>query len=115
MMLKTRHIMALTTFEIAIGGISSIPTTAGLVFLAYKTWGEKQLDTSKLKPKKPASNSSKKTMAKSEQANKPAASKSQDKPSENQQKHATNPTKTAEQARDGANSKGTTQKPASSS
>ena len=97
MMLKTRRIMALTNFEIAIGGISSIPTTAGLVFLAYKTWGEKRLDTSKLKPKKPASNSSKTTTAKSEQ------------------KQAKNPTRTPEQARDGANSKGTAQKPASSS
>ena len=115
MMLKTRRIMALTNFEIAIGGISSIPTTAGLVFLAYKTWGEKRLDTSKLKPKKPASNSSKTTTAKSEQATKSAAQNSQDKPSENQQKQAKNPTRTPEQARDGANSKATAQKPASSS
>ena len=44
--------MALTGFEIAIGGITSIPVTAGLVFLGYKIFGEKQLDVSKLKPKK---------------------------------------------------------------
>ena len=100
MMLKTRRIMALTTFEIAIGGISSIPTTAGLVFLAYKTWGEKRLDTSKLKPKKPASNSSKKARTTSEQATQSAPKRSQDKPPEN--------------APDGTNSRGTAQKPASS-
>ena len=44
--------MALTGFEIAIGGITSIPVTAGLVFLGYKIFGEKQLDVSKLKTKK---------------------------------------------------------------
>ena len=44
--------MALTGIEIAIGGITSIPVTAGLVFLGYKIFGEKQLDVSKLKPKK---------------------------------------------------------------
>ena len=44
--------MALTGFEIAIGGITSIPVTASLVFLGYKIFGEKQLDVSKLKPKK---------------------------------------------------------------
>ena len=99
MMLKTRRIMALTTFEIAIGGISSILTTAGLVFLAYKTWGEKRLDTSKLKPKKPASNNSKKTTAKSEQATQSAPKRSQEKPPKN--------------APDSANSSGTASKPAS--
>ena len=44
--------MALTGFEIAIGRITSIPVTAGFVFLGYKIFGEKQLDVSKLKPKK---------------------------------------------------------------
>ena len=46
--------MALTGFEIAIGGITSIPVTAGLIFLGFKTFGEKNLDTSKFKPKKAA-------------------------------------------------------------
>ena len=45
--------MALTGFEIAIGGITSIPVTGGLIFLGYKAFGEKKLDASKLKPKKP--------------------------------------------------------------
>ena len=46
--------MALTGFEIAIGGITSIPVTAGLIFLGFKTFGEKNLDTTKFKPKKAA-------------------------------------------------------------
>ena len=46
--------MALTGFEIAIGGITSIPVTAGLKFLGFKTFGEKNLDASKFKPKKAA-------------------------------------------------------------
>tara|TARA_B100001173_G_scaffold283461_1_gene269028 strand:+ start:1817 stop:2191 length:375 start_codon:yes stop_codon:yes gene_type:complete len=46
--------MALSGFEIAVGGITSIPVTGGLIFLAYKAFGEKNLDASKLKPKKPA-------------------------------------------------------------
>jgi hypothetical protein len=46
--------MALTGFEIAIGGITSIPVTAGLIFLGFKTFGEKNLDASKFKPKKAA-------------------------------------------------------------
>ena len=45
--------MALSGFEIAIGGITSIPVTGGLIFLGYKSFGEKNLDASKLKPKKP--------------------------------------------------------------
>ena len=45
--------MALSGFEIAIGGITSIPVTGGLIFLGYKAFGEKNLDASKLKPKKP--------------------------------------------------------------
>lgn len=44
--------MSLSKFEIAVGGISSIPVLAGLIFLAYKRWGEKNLDSSKLKSKK---------------------------------------------------------------
>ena len=46
--------MALSGFEIAIGGITSIPVTGGLIFLGYKAFGEKNLDASKFKPKKPA-------------------------------------------------------------
>ena len=46
--------MALSGFEIAVGGITSIPVLGGLVLLGYKAFGEKNLDTSKLKPKKPA-------------------------------------------------------------
>ena len=45
--------MALSGFEIATGGITSIPVTAALIFLAYKAVGEKNLDTTKYKPKKP--------------------------------------------------------------
>ena len=44
--------MALSEFEIAIGGLSSIPVVGGLIFLGYKSLGEGYLDTSKPKPKK---------------------------------------------------------------
>ena len=44
--------MALSEFEIAIGGLTSIPVVGGLIFLGYKSLGEVSLDTSKLKPKK---------------------------------------------------------------
>ena len=44
--------MALSGFEIAIGGIASIPVVGGLVLLGYKSFGESSLDASKLKPKK---------------------------------------------------------------
>ncbi len=44
--------MALNEFEIAIGGITSIPIVSGLIFLGYKSFGENSLDTSKLKTKK---------------------------------------------------------------
>ena len=43
--------MALSDFEIAIGGLTSIPVVGGLIFLGYKSLGESSLDTSKLKPK----------------------------------------------------------------
>ena len=43
--------MALSGFEIAIGGITSIPVVGGLIFLGYKSFGESSLDASKLKPK----------------------------------------------------------------
>ena len=44
--------MALSEFEIAVGGLTSIPVLGGLIFLGYKSSGESSLDTSKLKPKK---------------------------------------------------------------
>ena len=44
--------MALSEFEIAIGGLTSIPVVGGLILLGYKSFGEGSLDTSKLKPKK---------------------------------------------------------------
>ena len=44
--------MALSEFEIAIGGLTSIPMVGGLIFLGYKSFGESSLDTSKLQPKK---------------------------------------------------------------
>ena len=43
--------MALSGFEIAMGGIASIPVIGGLIFLGYKSFGESSLDTTKLKPK----------------------------------------------------------------
>ena len=47
--------MSLSEFEIAIGGLTSIPVVGGLIFLGYKIFGKSCLDTSKLKPnKKPA-------------------------------------------------------------
>ena len=44
--------MALSEFEIAIGGLTSIPVVVGLIFLGYKSLGESSLDASKIKPKK---------------------------------------------------------------
>ena len=44
--------MALSEFEIAIGGLTSIPVVGGLIFLGYKSFGESSLDISKLKAKK---------------------------------------------------------------
>tara|TARA_B100000674_G_scaffold3748_1_gene3093 strand:+ start:271 stop:660 length:390 start_codon:yes stop_codon:yes gene_type:complete len=43
--------MALSGFEIGMGGITSIPVVGGIIFLGYKSFGERSLDTSKLKPK----------------------------------------------------------------
>ena len=43
--------MPLSGFEIAVGGIASIPVVSGLVLLGYKAFGEKGLDSSMLKPK----------------------------------------------------------------
>ena len=47
-----KRAMALSEFEIAIGGLTSIPMVGGLIFLGYKSFGESSLDTSKLNPKK---------------------------------------------------------------
>ena len=47
-----KRAMALSEFEIAIGGLTSIPVVGGLILLGYKSFGESSLDTSKLKPKK---------------------------------------------------------------
>jgi hypothetical protein len=44
--------VALSGFEIAVGGITSIPVVSGLILLGYKSFGESSLDASKLKPKK---------------------------------------------------------------
>ena len=48
----SKRAMALSNFEVAIGGLTSIPLLGGLIFLGYKSVGEISLDTSKLKPKK---------------------------------------------------------------
>ena len=66
--------MALSGFEIAVGGIASAPVLGGLIFLGYKAFGEKNLDTSKLKPKKPAAADKKATPAAAKKAA-PAADK----------------------------------------
>ena len=63
--------MLLSNFEIAVGGIMSIPVVGGLVFLGYKSFGEKNLDTSKLKPKKVVAKKKDPT-PKSEASDKPA-------------------------------------------
>ena len=44
--------VSLSGFEIAVGGITSIPLLIILALLLYKEFGEKRLDTSKLKAKK---------------------------------------------------------------
>ena len=43
--------MSLSGFEIAVGGITSIPLTSSLVLLLYKALGEKQLDATQLQVK----------------------------------------------------------------
>ena len=66
--------MALSGFEIAMGGVSSIPVLGGLIFLGFKAFGEKNLDASKLKPKKPAP-AAKKEPAAADKKPAPAAKK----------------------------------------
>ena len=56
--MKWNFLMALLGFEMSVGGISSIPGSAGLVDLACKSWGEKNLDSSRLKPKLAVNNTS---------------------------------------------------------
>ena len=53
--------MSLSGFEIAVGGITSIPLTSSLILLLYKAFGEKVLDTTKLKARKVATNSTPRT------------------------------------------------------
>ena len=60
--------MSLSEFEIAVGGITSIPVTSSLILLIYKTFGEKRLGVAKLKSRKvsakpspPVSNNDKNT------------------------------------------------------
>ena len=57
------------------GGVTSIPVLGGLIFLGFKAFGEKNLDASKLKPKKPAT-AAKKDPATAEK--KPAAAAKKD-------------------------------------
>ena len=66
--------MALNNFEIAVGGLSSIPTLGGLVFLSFKAWGERNLDASKLKPKKPQPPPTKQEVKQRPEANKKTGS-----------------------------------------
>ena len=65
--------MALSGFEIAMGGVSSIPVLGGLIFLGFKAFGEKNLDASKLKPKKPAPAAKKAPAAAADKKPAPAA------------------------------------------
>ena len=44
--------MSLSGFEIAVGGITSVPLMSGLVLLVYKSFGEKRLEISSLAQKK---------------------------------------------------------------
>lgn len=70
--------MALSGFEIAMGGVTSIPVLGGLIFLGFKAFGEKNLDASKLKPKKPAA-AAKKDPASAEKKTAPATEKASNK------------------------------------
>ena len=70
--------MALSGFEIAMGGVTSIPVLGGLIFLGFKAFGEKNLDASKLKPKKPATEA-KKDAASAEKKTAPATEKASNK------------------------------------
>ena len=73
--------MALSGFEIAMGGIASIPVVGGLVLLGYKSFGESALDASKLKPKKkPAVKQEKSVSEKKSSATKSETSEGQQNP-----------------------------------
>ena len=67
--------MPLSGFEIAVGGMTSIPVVGGLVLLGYKSFGEKNLDSSKLKPKPKAKPPAKKDVPSSDK--KPVKAKKQ--------------------------------------
>ena len=67
--------MPLSGFEIAVGGMTSIPVVGGLVLLGYKSFGEKNLDSSKLKPKPKAKPPAKKDVPSSDK--KPVKAKQQ--------------------------------------
>ena len=69
--------MSLSGFEIAVGGITSIPLTSSLVLLLYKAFGENQLDVSKPKVNKVATKTMPSTSTKAKTDNKtPESSKS---------------------------------------
>ncbi|BEV36403.1 hypothetical protein CREGCYN_12150 [Synechococcus sp. M16CYN] len=51
--------MALTSFEIAVGGVTAIPVISGLVFLTYKGFLEKNLDISRPETREPIVNKKK--------------------------------------------------------
>ena len=44
--------MSLSQFEIAVGGITSVPLMSSLVLVLYKSFGEKRLDIAGLTQKK---------------------------------------------------------------
>ena len=44
--------MSLSQFEIAVGGITSVPLMSSLVLVLYKSFGEKRLDIAGLAQKK---------------------------------------------------------------
>ena len=46
--------MALSQFEIAVGGITSVPVLAGSIYILYQTFGAKALDTEKVDKLKPS-------------------------------------------------------------
>ena len=66
--------MSLSGFEIAVGGITSIPLTSSLILLLYKAFGEKGQASTKLKVRKVANNSTPPTPKKEKGDNKTPAS-----------------------------------------
>ena len=78
--------MALSGFEIAMGGVTSIPVVGGLVFLGYKSFGESALDTSKLKPKKKPAVKQEKTVKQEKSVSEKKSSATNSETSEGQKK-----------------------------